>query len=340
MKIEKNQTINGLRGFAILLVFSLHALGGAITGGWFRLLEDVNLAESVWIWGGIGVEIFFMLTGYLMIGSLQRARSLKEFLVKRVVRIYPVFLVLHLFVFSVGIVLGEPEWFAGMSAAMLALNFVSNLLFLPGIFDLPIAQPVTWMMGFIFYSYIVAGCVHFLFRRGRRWGVMAALVLAAPVIAVVVHHPRSIFIGVGMVVCFLEQRFGRHELCFPGISLISVCSLAALAYCTFNLHQSYWATGWGGIFLISCLWGRGWWIRLLNWRFFTRFGTISYSFYLVHTFVMFPLKRIMALVPSILEHQLLGLLVFSLCSFALSYVISIFTHKYIEELAMQKILRL
>ena len=66
-------SLDGVRGIAILLVLSMH-------GGWF---------DNGWI----GVDLFFVLSGFLITGILRRTRSepfyWRRFYIKRATRILP-----------------------------------------------------------------------------------------------------------------------------------------------------------------------------------------------------------------------------------------------------------
>lgn len=85
--------LEGLRGVAILLVMVAHLI--PVIGG-----------LSVVKWGGLGVNIFFVLSGFLITSILVAEErrtgsiSLKQFYLRRVFRIFPVF---YLFVLFVGL---------------------------------------------------------------------------------------------------------------------------------------------------------------------------------------------------------------------------------------------
>jgi peptidoglycan/LPS O-acetylase OafA/YrhL len=74
--------LDGLRGVAFLMVFSLH---------------DIALASSASIlkWGFAGVDLFFVLSGFLITGilydSLDRNHFFSNFYARRALRIWPLF---------------------------------------------------------------------------------------------------------------------------------------------------------------------------------------------------------------------------------------------------------
>ena len=79
--------LDGVRGVAIALVMMLHA--GAI-------LRDLPIAAYLQ-WGWMGVDLFFVLSGYLITALLIREHDLRghidvrSFYVRRALRIWPIY---------------------------------------------------------------------------------------------------------------------------------------------------------------------------------------------------------------------------------------------------------
>ncbi len=76
-------SLDGLRAFAILYVFGFHYLSPALAGHGF------------WGCGWVGVDFFFVLSGFLITGILidgrDCAKQLKDFYARRVLRIFPLY---------------------------------------------------------------------------------------------------------------------------------------------------------------------------------------------------------------------------------------------------------
>ena len=83
--------MEGLRGFAVLLVFLVHY--ESLVHPWIAKQAGLlAVAESIKSVGHAGVQLFFLLSGYLIYRSLIAARqSFSKFILRRLRRIYPAF---------------------------------------------------------------------------------------------------------------------------------------------------------------------------------------------------------------------------------------------------------
>ena len=86
---DRFPALDGLRAMAVTLVFLEHFGGGAHGG---RVLSAIN---QVRLRGWVGVDLFFVLSGFLITGILFDTRVdshfFKRFFARRCLRIFPVF---------------------------------------------------------------------------------------------------------------------------------------------------------------------------------------------------------------------------------------------------------
>src|SRR4029077_17869014 len=82
--------LDGIRGLAILMVLLFHFVGGTL---------PTNSVESAIIWvcnyGALGVELFFVLSGFLITGILydthDKPSYFRNFYMRRILRIFPLY---------------------------------------------------------------------------------------------------------------------------------------------------------------------------------------------------------------------------------------------------------
>lgn len=116
--LDREPILDGIRGLAILLVLFHHLVqsSGIDQGVWFDL-QVYRLAYSSWL----GVDLFFVLSGFLITGILYDAKGsegyFRVFYGRRMLRIFPLY-----FGFLLLAVVFFPLWLPAESGAALAHN--------------------------------------------------------------------------------------------------------------------------------------------------------------------------------------------------------------------------
>jgi len=165
----------------VLLVFLVHHHN--LFG---RYLPESSVLLTLSQFGNVighsGVDLFFVLSGYLIYGHLiQRPVSYVSFFRKRIRRIYPTFLVvLGTYVLLCHLIPSISKLPRGASKELLYV--VGNILLLPGIFDIPALVTVAWSLSYEFFFYLCIPSIIALFgmrtwRRGWRISFFASLTL-------------------------------------------------------------------------------------------------------------------------------------------------------------------
>lgn len=208
--------IEGLRALAILPILANHAGIPGFAGGF------------------VGVDIFFVISGYLITHIITRdiamgRYSLAEFYRRRALRIFPALFVLLPVVTIVALLAMAPSELVTFSRSVIATTFfASNFHFLAdtGYFTPAAAtRPLlhTWSLAieeqfYIFWPLLLALAV----PKGRRarWGIVWAVVAAS--------FAASIWMTrIDMAVAFYQLPFRAWELGLGG--LLSTLSLAGLS---------------------------------------------------------------------------------------------------------------
>lgn len=280
-------SVQGLRGIAALSVLMDHFYD--MPKGGVYDISDPGFLPPIWLWlqsvinvGGHGVELFFMISGFLIPASLVRHGSLPKFFFDRVLRIMPVFIILHLLLFSIGPLVGY-KFFRGIDFSSYAGIFVANLFFLQDALGLPIAQQNAWTLTYEWAFYIWFALTFCALRIGGR-AVATPLVLLG--LACVMHWPITAFFCIGMVFSATGVRFPVPG----GLGVAIGLTCAAAMYASLVLFHPF-AGLIPGFLLFGMVLARGSGIsNLLGAPPLQYVGKISYSLYLVHPFVLFPLQ--------------------------------------------------
>src|SRR5580698_4620797 len=134
LKIETNRTFAGiqmLRGLAALMVVFHHA-----TQWWADYVDQVN-SHYAWGSGASGVDIFFVISGFVMavstIGREHKTHPARSFLERRLIRVAPLYwLATALILAKTLIVNSHPELGNGPHASATSLSYIfSSFLFIP-----------------------------------------------------------------------------------------------------------------------------------------------------------------------------------------------------------------
>jgi peptidoglycan/LPS O-acetylase OafA/YrhL len=272
--------IQGLRGLAALSVVLVHLYVMPLLAGFLPVLpqwfhETLNT-------GGHGVELFFMISGFLIPASLVRHRIVSTFMYDRCMRILPVFVVLHLVLFTIGPFAGY-KFFRGIDVVTYVELFLANLFFLPDALGLPIGQQNAWTLSYEWAFYIWFAAI-FVASRRQSWLAIGILGLIA--LGALAYRPNMTFFGVGMLFSVITYRLPIKGW----IGLVAAFACIAAMYFSLEYITAFLALIPGFLLFAMVLTPESGFSRLLNARALQFLGKISYSLYLVHPFVLYPLQ--------------------------------------------------
>lgn len=183
-----------LRGLAACMVVVFHA-----SQTW---AEHVGAAGGTWWNGGAGVDIFFVISGFVMTVSTRQKRNLPhpawDFMERRLVRIVPMYwLITALTLLKLYAVHLHPDMQnIGPHAAISASYIVSSFLFVPFRNSLGIVQPILmvgWTLSFEMLFYLLFACA--LAWRIPELRLLAPVMIALAVVGVW-HGNFDLAIGV------------------------------------------------------------------------------------------------------------------------------------------------
>ena len=314
--------IDGLRAIAVLAVVFNHAGFPGFGGGF------------------LGVDIFFVISGYLITGILIRAdgtlgQDIVRFYERRVRRIVPALVVVLVACTAAAAVLVSPYEFKEYARPLLAsVAFVSNLLFemKTDYFAPHLATPLLhlWSLSVEEQFYLVYPLfLWFVSRRAPRFLLPSLIVVLVLSLAMsewlAQTHARHAFyftgsraweLMLGAIVAIVPHRGALPRLALEGAAIAALAMLVAPIW-LFDLH-----TTWPGLHaLLPCAGTATLLIlhaggrqsqtsRLLGTKPMVAVGLISYSLYLWHWPLFVFYRRYVLRVPSPEEYgALIGLAV-------------------------------
>jgi peptidoglycan/LPS O-acetylase OafA/YrhL len=304
--------MEGVRGFAVLLVFCVHYQ--SLFGDYLaRGSLSYRAAEFAGIVGHSGVDLFFVLSGYLIYGKVfGKPGSYGRFFRRRFRRIYPaflcvlaVYLVLHFTFFPISSMPARP--------VPAGIYILQNAALLPGLFNITPVFTVAWSLSYEMFFYAALPVLVIIAGLGRRLRFTrclffvvvalgyAALNLAFPYFDIPrLHfmpagHPQLILFVVGILIREATDSAPAHRTPGWGEWLAAVLfltgiagyyALSAVPWMTLHLQTGICKVaalsfGLPG-FVFYCFGRPGIFQRAFSWTPLRWLGNMSYSYYLVH----------------------------------------------------------
>lgn len=327
--------LDGIRACAFLLVLAGHS--------------GFN-----WVPNGLGVTIFFFLSGYLITTLLRQewtktgSLSVANFYIRRVFRILPpLFCAIALAVVLglVGVIHSEVHW----KAVVAVLLFLTNYAEVPlGLF-VPAGLSVLWSLAVEEHFYLLfplayrgllkAGLSRY--RQAVFFGCLCLLILAWRTVLMTAFHTSwyrvysgtdtrldSILLGSIMAIAAnpvldrLEGLSRRRCAIIGCIGTVVLILTIAMRDEMFRQTARYTLQGVAlfTIFIYIVRYSDSAITRVLELRILTHLGDLSYSLYVVHYTVLFVVKRWIESGP----------LVTLLLTFSISYVLAFMMRRYVE----------
>jgi peptidoglycan/LPS O-acetylase OafA/YrhL len=284
-------SIDGLRGFLAIGVFFTHVIGTYgfyAHGRWYSTFSPVHATM-----GQVGVSLFFMITGFLFWRRVLRSRTgldTRALYLSRIRRLVPMYL------FSVALVLVVVAAMTGFTLREPLVPFLKELRTwlsfgfmhagdLNGVKDAHIINAVYWTLAYEWSFYLVLPLLA-LFARG--WAFAA---LAAATLYFGIQTPITLYFLCGALAALaVERKLLGGRLARGWFATIPLAAIATvlLAFDT-AYHPAPMALLFVAFLFVvdgNSLFG------LLHTRAAQLFGTVSYSFYLLHCIVLFVAFRI------------------------------------------------
>jgi peptidoglycan/LPS O-acetylase OafA/YrhL len=340
-------SLDGLRAVSFLLVFAGH------TG-----LDH-------YIPGGLGVTIFFFLSGFL-ITTLMRAEyarngfvNLRHFWLRRALRILPPFYLVLLAATAISAAFDPPGTVSGPAVLARALHVTNYWLIYRGYAGEPAGTGVYWSLAVEEHFYLLFPWLFIAMQRLRLpparqavvlWSLCALVLLWRCVLVLMFHVDQdrtymasdtrldSILFGCALAVWhnpvldrpILDERRWKYVVIPGALAALILCLAIRNPIFRETLRYSIQGAALAFVF-VGAIRFPGWApFKILNWRPVAFIGVLSYSLYLMHYAVIFGVQRVFGSTPSVMKAAAeLGI------SLALAYLLLVFVERPCSRLRKQ-----
>lgn len=289
--------MEGLRGFAVFLVFIVHYV--SLAQPWIETDGGLRwFADGMHTIGNAGVDLFFVLSGYLIYASLiARPQPFLRFMDRRVQRIYPTFVLVLLVYTALSLALPSGSKMP-KAPAQAVVYWLENFLLLPGLFPIDPLITVAWSLSYEMFYYLVLPLLIFVFQlrsRSSAWRVAFFATIAIAIGAYCAFFTGPVRLTMFIAGIFLQEavRSGQR---MPHITS-RMALLALLAGLLNTLLPTIGSAGY--VYKIAVLFASFstlCWLcfvapqaklpRAFSWTPLRWLGNMSYSYYLIHGLVL------------------------------------------------------
>lgn len=283
--------MEGLRGFAVLLVFFVHY--ASLVEPW--IVGDPGLralADGLHSVGNSGVDLFFVLSGYLIYGSLlARYQPFLPFMARRIERIYPAFTAVFLVYIVLSLLFPAENKIPSPPTAG-AIYLLQNFLLLPGLFPIQAMITVAWSLSYEMFYYLAIPLVVAVLKLRERSATWRATLFVTAAVLFAVYTafnggPVRLIMFVSGIALYealnnsqlrASSAAGFGALIVGlGVMLLPIGEPAGLTLKVSVLFVAFF------VLCLACFrTPRAWLPRTFSWTPLRYLGNMSYSYYLLH----------------------------------------------------------
>jgi len=290
---ERISYLDGHRGVAILLVVFFHAFTR-----WPTIVPYGDSFAHIFIfeYGRYGVQLFFLVSGFVILMTLEKCKGTREFMYRRWLRLFPAMLICSLIIFC-----SAPFFFERPSGAPTLTGLLPGLTFIDPIWwGKVLGRPVTaledsfWSLYVEFKFYLFVSVIYYWRGRNAMFGAhLLAYALAITInlaneflgtpttqaLAKAIHHSSFVHFGwfasgaafyvyhknkkpawfyFGISVAFVSAFVSAERHWQPFLFIVSICLLFASSVVVPKIQA------------------------VLSTKVLQIFGFISYPLYLLH----------------------------------------------------------
>lgn len=291
---QRIQFLDGLRGIAILMVVLYHTYSSVWKEftPFYATSYDFPLVK----FGDLGVPLFFIISGFVIVMTLEKCQSLSEFMFKRWLRLFPAMLIATLLILiTAPLFTTRPLGEVKLIDSLPGLTFISHFFYKTVIGpEVSVLENGFWSLFVEVKFYLLAGWLYFLIGQKKMIAALSIMFFSFVAFGLIQSrlNPESAVMIAEMMDCLDYQYYGwfaagalfyryftsKHTLTFVAAVLMALLS----------------ARTWGGLmsqtmiaFIVIIAIFAGAMMsetlqKILSNKVLTFTGFISYPLYLIH----------------------------------------------------------
>jgi peptidoglycan/LPS O-acetylase OafA/YrhL len=273
MEKKHNYTLDFLRGLAAIFVALFHFTNGS------AYLRDTNALKQVGKWGYLGVEVFFVISGFIiplsMVKNNYSISKFKTFILKRIIRIEPPYIITILLVLILNYVSSLSPYYKGTGFIFnfyTVSSILSHIGYLTELVNFKWLNPVFWTLGIEFQYYLFIA-LYFLLITHDLLFIRIASILLLLILSLIIVDRRLLFHYLPLftpgIICFLYQ-----------LKKLSKSWLIVLIL--LNVIVGVISNGFPSIVACCIAFTFIFWVNISKRKVVAFLGNISFSLYLIH----------------------------------------------------------
>lgn len=312
--MNKILSIQKLRGVAASLVCMVHLMAGSP-----QYLGDLPVLRDAATYGVYGVQIFFVISGFVLPYSLYKSRyhisRFGGFLLRRIARIDPPYLLSIAVVITLAYISTLSPYYRGKPVAINWTDVALHLGYMNSFFDRPWLSPVYWTLAIEFQFYILLGLCFDIFQRGGMI-VRTIIIVLFLTLSLLIKDHSYIFCQAPFFLMGIFAFLYFEKLVSGRLLLAVVVVFMIVGGFSFDWPATFFAAATVP--------------AILFWnspsRFWLFIGTISYSLYLLHVPVG---SRVTNLTEALTDNTFIRLMMVA-GAYAISVVAAYIFYRMIE----------
>ena len=346
--------LDSLRGIAVIMVILFHAFfWTADQSSLYKFHGLGKLFISVIQGGWLGVQLFFVLSGFLITGILldtkERPDFYKRFYFRRALRILPAYIALLFLLF----ILGIAQW----PFLLTCIFFISNI---SALFGIPLQYAPLWTLAVEEQFYLLWPQAVRRLPKKLLTILAISIVVLIPIIrwiAFVKNPGQDLYhytwfvadglaVGALIAIYLRTKNATRQNMLKAGLSLSAIGITALLVGAPFGiLHRTTfvgaifqiapWNLLFAGILMLTLIIGTSKFRQIVICKWLRYFGYISYGLYLINLLVFYEfdktVKYFSPAASTMLHQTLTGLILRFIIAGGIAVLIAAISRKYFEE---------